>query len=105
MWAGLLNVVLKSLLNAGEEVIIFAPYFVEYLNYVYNHGGLVKESTNEQFLPQTEVLEKVICKKTRAVIIGFPKNRTGVVQSEKLMRQIGEVYVKKKHSTAPGLSH
>ncbi len=102
--AGAINVVLKTLLNAGEEVIIFAPYFVEYLNYVDNHGGVVKiVPTNEQFLPQTEVLEKAIGKKTRAVIINSPNNPTGVVYSEKLMRQIGEVLRKKEAQYGTGI--
>ena len=40
--AGAINVVLKTILNAGEEVIVFAPFFVEYVNYIDNHGGVSK---------------------------------------------------------------
>ena len=95
--AGAINVVLKTILNAGEEVIVFAPYFVEYLNYIDNHSGISKiVPTYEQFLPEPDVLEKAIGRKTRAVIINSPNNPTGVVYSEKLMRQIGEVLSKKE---------
>ena len=95
--AGAMNVVLKTILNDGEEVIVFAPYFVEYLNYVDNHGGDTKiVPTDEQFLPKLDALEKAIGKKTRAVIINSPNNPTGVVYNEKLMRQIGEMLRKKE---------
>ena len=50
--AGGLNVVLKTILNPGDEVVIFAPYFAEYIHYIHNHNGIVKVvSTDEQFLP------------------------------------------------------
>ncbi|MBN1644217.1 MAG: pyridoxal phosphate-dependent aminotransferase [Dehalococcoidales bacterium] len=95
--AGAMNVVLKTILNPGEEVIIFAPYFVEYLNYIDNHGGVPKiVPTDEQFQPKLDALEKAIGKKTRAIIINSPNNPTGVVYSEQTMRQIGEILRKKE---------
>lgn len=95
--AGAMNVILKTILNPGEEVIVFAPYFVEYLNYIDNHGGVPKiVPTDEQFLPQPEILEKAIGKKTRVIIINSPNNPTGVVYNEKLMSEIGEVMRKKE---------
>ncbi|MFC2042264.1 pyridoxal phosphate-dependent aminotransferase [Chloroflexota bacterium] len=95
--AGALNVVLKTLLNPGDEVILFAPYFVEYANYVDNHGGVVKVlPTDEQFLLRLDVLEDSINAKTRALIINSPNNPTGVVYSEKLLHQLGELLRKKE---------
>ena len=95
--AGALNVVLKTLLNPGDEVIIFAPYFVEYINYVDNHGGVAKIlPANEQFLPELDILEANIGPKTKAVIINSPNNPTGVVYSEDFMRHLGELLRKKE---------
>ena len=95
--AGAINVVLKTILNAGEEVILFTPFFVEYINYIENHGGIYKlVPSDEQFMPKVDALEKAINKKTRAIIINSPHNPTGVVYSEKLLRQICEVLAKKE---------
>jgi aspartate aminotransferase len=95
--AGAMNVVLKSILNPGEEVIVFAPYFVEYLNYIDNHGGVPRiVPTDKKFLPKMDLLEAAITNKTRAVIINSPNNPTGVVYSESLMKQIGNLLQKKE---------
>jgi aspartate aminotransferase len=95
--AGAMNVVLKAILNLGEEVIVFAPYFVEYINYIDNHGGVPRiVPTDEKFLPKIDLLERAITKKTRAVIINSPNNPTGVVYSESLMKQIGNLLQKKE---------
>ncbi|MDD5190071.1 MAG: pyridoxal phosphate-dependent aminotransferase [Dehalococcoidales bacterium] len=95
--AGALNVVLKTILNAGDEVIVFAPYFVEYLNYIDNHGGIPRiVFTDAQFLPKLAELEAAINQKTRAIIIDSPNNPTGVVYSEKLLKQIGNLIQKKE---------
>ncbi|MFH1650958.1 MAG: pyridoxal phosphate-dependent aminotransferase [Chloroflexota bacterium] len=90
--AGALNVVLKTLLNPGDEVILFAPYFVEYGSYADNHGGTVRVlPTDTRFLPDTKALEKALTPRTRAVIINSPNNPTGVVYGEDTLRQMGEV--------------
>ena len=95
--AGAINVVLKTILNAGEEVILFTPCFFEYLNYIDNHGGVYKfAATDAQFQPKLDVLEKTISPKTKAVIVNSPHNPTGVVYSAETMRQIGEVLRKKE---------
>ena len=95
--AGALNVVLKTILNQGDEVILFAPYFVEYENYVANHNGVAKIlPTDEQFMPRLDALEAAIGAKTKAVIINSPNNPTGVVYSEELLHQAGELLRKKE---------
>jgi aspartate aminotransferase len=95
--AGAINVVLKTILNAGEEVILFTPYFVEYVNYIDNHGGTFKlVHSDDQFMPKIDELEKAVSENTRAVIVNSPHNPTGVVYSEKLMKQICEVLAKKE---------
>ncbi len=90
--AGALNVALKTILNPGEEVILFAPYFVEYRFYIANHGGVVKVlPAGKHFLPEPDTLEAAITPKTRALIINSPNNPTGVVYPASLLHQIGEI--------------
>ena len=94
--AGALNVVLKTILNQGDEVILFVPYFPEYINYIDNHGGIAKVlATDEQFLPRLDVLETAIGAKTKAVLINSPNNPSGVVYSEDLIHQLGELLGRK----------
>ena len=95
--AGGCNVVLRTILNPGSEVILFAPYFVEYVNYIDNFGGISRVlPTNEQFLPDLDVLEQAINPKTSVIIMNTPNNPAGVVYSEDLLRSIGEVIDKKE---------
>ncbi|MFC2007950.1 pyridoxal phosphate-dependent aminotransferase [Chloroflexota bacterium] len=95
--AGAMNVVLKTILNTGDEVIIFAPYFFEFINYVDNHGGVPRIlPSDEQFMPRLDTMEDAISAKTRAVIINSPNNPTGVVYSDNLLHQIGEILRKKE---------
>ena len=91
--AGGLNVALKTLLNPGDEVIVFAPYFGEYNNYVANYGGkvVVISPDTATFMPKLDELEKKITAKTKAVIINTPNNPTGVVYSEKVLQDLAKV--------------
>jgi aspartate aminotransferase len=90
--AGGLNVVLKALLNPGDEVLAFAPYFPEYVFYVDNHGGVLRivESADD-FQPHAERLEAALTPRTRAIIVNSPNNPTGVVYSEQAIRALAEV--------------
>lgn len=93
-----LNVILKTILNPGDEVITFAPYFVEYGSYVRNYDGkLVVISPNTvDFQPNlTEFAEK-ITDKTKAVIINTPNNPTGVVYSDATLTKIGDILRQKE---------
>ncbi len=94
--AGALNVVLKTILNPGDEVILFAPYFPEYVNYIENHGGNARIlATDEQFIPRLDELEAVISARTRALIINSPNNPTGVVYAEDFIHQLGALLKRK----------
>jgi len=94
---GALNVVLKTILNPGEEVLILAPYFVEYTFYIDNHGGRPVEvwTRKEDFQPDLEALEAAITPQTRAVILNSPNNPTGVIYPEATLRRIGELLERK----------
>lgn len=91
--AGGLNVSLKTLLNPGEEVIVFAPFFGEYANYVNNYDGkLVMISPDtETFQPNLKEFAEKISEKTKAVIINTPNNPTGVIYSEYTIKAIAEI--------------
>lgn len=93
-----LNIVLKSILNPGEEVIVFAPYFVEYRNYIKNYDGKIIEvlCNDKTFEPNLKEFEEKISSKTRAVIINTPNNPTGVVYSENIIKEIAEILRKKQ---------
>ena len=74
------NVVLKTILNPGDEVIILSPYFWEYLYYIDNHGGTpVTVATDEQFQLDLPAIEQAVNANTRAIIINSPNNPTGAV--------------------------
>jgi len=95
--AGGLNVVLKTILNPGEEVVVFAPYFLEFGNYIDNHGGVTKVvPTDEQFIPKLDALEAAITARTKGVIINSPNNPTGVVYSEDFIHQLGDLLGRKE---------
>lgn len=96
--AGGLNVVFKSILNPGEEVIVFAPYFVEYNFYADNHGGktVVVPPDVTTFEPDLDAFEKSITPKTKALIINNPNNPTGVIYSEEKLKNIAEILAKKE---------
>ena len=93
-----LNVALKTILNPGEEVIIFAPYFLEYNWYVNNYDGKVVQAPTDQetFYPDLEAFEKLIGDKTRVVLINTPNNPTGVIYSEETIRQIADILERKQ---------
>ncbi len=94
--AGGLNVLFKTMLNPGDQVMVLAPYFVEYKFYVENHGGsAVIVSTDSNFEPDIKEMEKNITSACRAIIINSPNNPSGVVYSEKVLQDLA-AFVKAK---------
>ena len=94
--AGALNIMLKTLLDPGEEVILLTPYFAEYFFYVDNSGGKpVLVPTGKDFSLDTEAIEKSITPKTRAVLINSPNNPTGKVYRESDLRDLAELLIRK----------
>ena len=96
--AGGLNCALKALLNPGDEVAAFAPYFVEYRNYVANYDGVLVEVApdTETFQPDLEAFEAAVTPKTRAVIINNPNNPSGVIYPEETIKDIAEILERKQ---------
>lgn len=96
--AGGLNVILKTLLNPGDEVIAFAPYFGEYNNYVSNFDGkMVAISPDlEHFQLNLEEFSRKLTNRTKAVIINNPNNPTGVVYSEETIQKLAAILTEKE---------
>ena len=88
-----LNVIFKTILNPEEEVIVFAPYFLEYGAYVRNFDGKLVEISPDTttFQPNLEEFEQKITAKTRAVIVNTPHNPTGVVYSEETIKKLAAI--------------
>lgn len=87
--AGGLNVVLKSLLDPGDEVIVLCPYFVEFRFYIENHGGIIRlVDTKDDFHLDIEKIRASLSKKTKAIIVNSPHNPTGVVYDEAELREL-----------------
>ena len=95
--AGGLNVILKTLLNPGDEVIVFVPYFGEYRSYVANFDGkIVEVETDDRFMIDGDKLRAAITSKTKAVIVNNPNNPTGAVYSEDIIKELAKVLDEKQ---------
>jgi aspartate aminotransferase len=85
-------VILKSILDPGDEVIVLMPCFSEYQFYIANHSGtMVPVETDAEFLPDVERIATAITSRTRAIILNTPNNPTGRVYPEIVLRDLQEV--------------
>ena len=87
--AGACNVILKSILDPGDEVIVLMPFFPEYQFYIANHGGrMVPVETGATFLPDVERIQAAVTPRTRAILLNTPNNPTGRVYPESVLRDL-----------------
>ncbi len=95
--AGGINALLRALLEPGEEVVTFAPYFVEYGFYAENHQGKLRvvKTLEPDFALDMEGLARAISKQTRVVLINSPNNPSGQIISEEELGKISEVLTAK----------
>ena len=94
---GALNVVMKTLMDPGDEFVIFAPFFVEYHFYADNHGGSCKVVPPDQnFLPDMDAFRDSITPVTRGVLINSPNNPTGVLYSSDVLENLCEIIRQKE---------
>jgi aspartate aminotransferase len=90
--AGACNVILKSILDPGDEVIVLMPFFPEYQFYIANHGGcMVPVEADDTFLPDVERIAAAITPRTRAILLNTPNNPTGRVYPESVLRDLDEM--------------
>ena len=92
------NVILKTILDPGDEVILLAPYFAEYPFYVGNHGGrTIVVETDADFLPDVGKIAQVITKRTRAILLNTPNNPTGRVYPATVLRDLETMLARLPH--------
>jgi aspartate aminotransferase len=90
--AGACNVILKSILDPGDEVIVLTPFFPEYQFYIANHSGrMVLVDTDDTFLPDVEKIAAAITPRTRAIILNSPNNPTGRIYPEIILRELDQM--------------
>ena len=90
--AGALNCIFKALLDPGDEVIVSAPYFVEYGFYADNHGGQIRVvPTRDDFTLDLGSIEKAINSKTKVVLVNSPNNPTGQIYDRSSLEQLGDL--------------
>jgi len=96
--ASAMNDVLHSLLDQDDEVIVIAPYFMEYNGYIANHGGKpVIVQTDDKFMPVISAIKDAITPKTKAIIINSPNNPSGVVYPASLLSELNEMLKAQDH--------
>ena len=95
-----ISMALFSVAEAGDEVIVFEPFYTNYNSYAAVNGvKLVPVLTKGEsgfHLPKREEIEKKITKKTRAILICNPNNPTGTVYSKKEVEMLVDISVKNK---------
>jgi len=95
--AGGLNILLKSMLNRGDEVIVPSPFFWEFKNYIENYGGIMKlVMSKEDFQLDIDRIERAITKKTKVVLLNSPNNPTGAVYNEKGLKDLAGLLRQKR---------
>lgn len=96
--AGAMNIILKTILNPDDEVIVFSPYFGEYKNYIENYDGKIclVPVNKDDFQIDMNIFERNINNKTKAVIINTPNNPTGAVYTEDTIKKLSEILYKKQ---------
>ncbi|MBW2741411.1 MAG: pyridoxal phosphate-dependent aminotransferase [Deltaproteobacteria bacterium] len=98
--AGALNVIFKTILDPGNEVITPSPYFVEYKFYADNHGGILKTvPTKPDFSLDITAISSAINNKTKAVLINSPNNPTGQIYSKESLIELGTVLNNNREKT------
>jgi aspartate aminotransferase len=86
-----LNIILRSLLDPGDEVVILTPFFVEYVYYVSHNNGVHRlAGFHDDFMPDMDDLEAQMSPRTKAVIMNSPNNPTGVIYPESVVAEIGK---------------
>ena len=93
------NVILRAILDPGDEVIVLRPFFPDYPAYIGNHGGRVVEvDTDEDFLPRIDRIAAALTPRTRAILINSPNYPTGRIYPGRLLRELDALLLSRDRS-------
>lgn len=97
--AGAMNAVFRAVLDPGEEVILLAPFFMEYVNYIDNHAGkaVIVPTEKDTFLPDMDAIKAAITPKTKAIVINSPNNPSGVLYPASVLFSINDLLKAQDH--------
>ena len=102
--AGALNIILKAILNPGDEVIVLAPLYLEYPYYIDNHGGVCRiVETNEDFTLNVDSIAARLSPRTKAIIINSPNNPTGTIYSEASLKSLAKLLEEKGRNSGSAI--
>ncbi len=97
--AGGLNIVCKTLLNPGDEIIVPKPFFAEYNFYITNHTGvMVAVDSNPDFSLNIDNIKNAITNKTKAILINSPNNPSGKIYTEQEITNLCDLLTEKKEN-------
>jgi len=95
---GAIYAAIQSLVNPGDEVLIFDPAWPRYFENVLLVGGVPKNILLEEedgFVPDVDEIKKHVTKKTKLIILNSPNNPTGVVEPKNVIEEIGDLAVER----------
>ena len=93
-----LSSVICTLLESGDEAIVFLPYYPAYVNYIENWGAkaVFVKPEGSKFQPDLNELEQSITERTKLIIVNSPHNPTGTVYTLKTAQGISEILTRKQ---------
>ena len=94
-----MNNILRAIMEPDDEIILLAPFFLEYLNYISNVKGkpVIVNTDPDTFLPVMEEIEKAITPKTKAIIINSPNNPSGAIYPKEVLCELNALLKKQDH--------
>jgi len=90
--------IFQAIVDPGDEIICLAPYWVSYPEMVALAGGrpvTIETSESRGFEPEIESISERISPATKAIILNYPSNPTGVMYSRKFLEKLAELVERK----------
>lgn len=96
--ASALTHAIRAVCTPGEEVLIFAPYFPEYIPYINETGAIAKvvPPDVDTFQIQFDAFEEILTSNVAAILINSPNNPSGVIYSDETLKMVAEILKRKE---------